>query len=137
MIQPDNNTECIRGVAVFTCVVDRNHVSITSDDVRWERFINRISNYRTISRSGATFNITTTINEDILTSILTINGVRRNHVGLYRCVIPASNVMSTNASLEISRGKMCNTIQYVLSMKSKIKLMIYVILLSIRLEDWF
>jgi len=109
-IQPDDIVKCIRGVAEFTCVLDRNNTNIDSDDVRWERLKSGRSRYKTISRSGTIFNITTTASEDIITSKLTITRVRRAHIGLYHCVVPATGVMSRNASLKIVKGKMCGTV---------------------------
>jgi len=74
--QPSNTTLCTRGVAVFTCVVDRNGTNITSDDVIWEqiRVGGGTSTLSTSINRGVPFNITTTISGDILTSMLTITG---------------------------------------------------------------
>ena len=106
--QPRDFTACTGGVAVFTCVVERNGAIITSDDVRWRRLRSGRSRFNTISRSGAIFNVITTISGDILTSTLTISDVRNRHNGLYHCVLPVSDVMSRNASLKVRTGKLCS-----------------------------
>ena len=94
------------GVAMLTCVVDRNGVNINSDDVMWQmiRVGGGISTLST-SLTGVPFNITTTISGDILTSTLTITGVTASNplgTSLYRCVV--NDMKSRNASLHISTG---------------------------------
>ncbi|XP_065910714.1 tyrosine-protein kinase receptor TYRO3-like isoform X2 [Dysidea avara] len=103
--QPRDVTVCNGGVAVFTCVVDRNSTDITSDDVMWQmiRISGGISTLSTSLTGGIRFNITTTISGDILTSIFTITGVTDSSVlgtSSYRCVV--NDMMSRNASLYIS-----------------------------------
>ncbi|XP_065890141.1 uncharacterized protein [Dysidea avara] len=106
--QPRNITVCTggsMGVAVFTCVVVRNGTNITSDDVMWQqiRLGGGISALSTSSNRGFSFNITTTISGDILTSTLTITGVADGNVlgtSSYRCVV--KDMMSRNASSLIS-----------------------------------
>ena len=105
--QPRDVTVCNGGVAVFTCVVDRNSTDITSDDVMWQmiRISGGISTLSTSLTGGIRFNITTTISGDILTSIFTITGVTDSSVlgtSSYRCVV--NDMMSRNASLYISTG---------------------------------
>ena len=106
--QPSDDIVCTGQVAVFTCVVDRNgNGDITSDDVRWEqiRVGGSISTLSSSLTGRVSFNITTTISGDILTSTLTITGVTDNNtVGTssYRCVV--NDMMSRNASLQFSSG---------------------------------
>ena len=110
MTQPSDVTACTSGVAVFTCVVDRNGTEITSDDVMWQQIRLPGGLPKTLSTSrtrGSTFNIsiTTTISGDILTSILTITGATDSNVlgtSLYHCVV--NDTMSRNASLHVSSG---------------------------------
>ena len=107
--QPSDVTVCTGGVAVFTCVVDRNGTTnITSDDVMWQQ-IRPEGSTSTLSTSlgGLPFIIITTISGDILNSTLTVRGVAvGNALGtsLYRCVIPVGNMKSRNASLQFSAG---------------------------------
>jgi len=98
---------CTGGVAVFTCVVDRNGTNTTSDDVMWEqiRMSGGISTLSTANRQ-VPYNITTTISGDILTSTLTITGATDSNTlgnSLYRCVV--SDVKSRNASVHVTTGK--------------------------------
>jgi len=82
---------------VFTCVVDKNG---TNNDVMWEQI--RVGGDTTTLGS---FNIATTIGEDILTSTLTITGVTNiSNLGtsLYRCVV--NDVMSRNAAINVLTG---------------------------------
>ena len=106
--QPSDVTVCTGGVAVFTCVMDRNGTNITSDDVMWQQ-IRPEGSTSTLSTSlgGLPFIIITTISGDILNSTLTVRGVAvGNALGtsLYRCVVPVSNMKSRNASLQFSTG---------------------------------
>ena len=94
---PSDVTVCTGGVAVFTCVVDRNGTGITSDEVMWQQI--RMDNGQVVPRSGAG-----TINGDILTSTLTITGATdSNVVGIssYRCVVSASDLMSRSATISV------------------------------------
>ena len=105
--QPSDVTVCTGGVAVFTCVVDRNGTNIGTDDVMWQqiRMSGVISTLSTSLTGGVPFNITTTISGDILTSTLTITGVTDSSslgTSLYRCVV--NDMMSRNASLQFSSG---------------------------------
>jgi len=96
---------CTGGVAVFTCVVDRNGATITSGDVMWEQM--RVGGGTAILRTISSFSITTTISGDILTSTLTITGATdSNSVGtrLYRCVV--NDVMSRSAAIHVSTGNL-------------------------------
>jgi len=89
---------------VFTCVVDKNGTSITSDDVVWEQI--RIGGDTTRLRTIGSFNITTTVSGDILTSTLAITGATDSTnlgTSLYRCVV--NDMMSRNASLYFSTGR--------------------------------
>ncbi|XP_065910676.1 uncharacterized protein [Dysidea avara] len=102
--QPSDVTLCAEGVAVFTCVVDRNGTNITSSNVTWQqiRVGGGISTLST-SQRGVPFNITTTIAGDILTSVLMITGVKVNNIlgsSSYRCL--ANDMMSRKAFLLIS-----------------------------------
>ena len=104
--QPSDVTLCAEGVAVFTCVVDRNGTNITSSNVTWQqiRVGGGISTLST-SQRGVPFNITTTIAGDILTSVLMITGVKVNNIlgsSSYRCL--ANDMMSRKAFLLISSG---------------------------------
>jgi len=102
-MQPSNVTVCIGGVAVFTCVVDKNGTNVTSDDVTWEQ-IRVGGGTSTLSTSirGVPFNITTTISGDILTSTLTITGATDSNTlgtSLYRCVV--NDMMSRSAVVHL------------------------------------
>ena len=109
MTQPSDVTVCTGGVAVFTCVVDRNGTGIISDDVMWQQMrMDGIISTLSTSLTGIPFNTTTNISGDILTSILTITGVTDSNVlgtSLYRCVV--NDMMSRNASSLISTGTNC------------------------------
>jgi len=88
---------------VFTCVVDKNGTTITSDDVMWEQI--RVGGHNSTLRTIGSFNITTIIGGDILTSTLIITGATNNNsVGtrLYRCVV--NDVMSRSAAIDVSTG---------------------------------
>jgi len=101
--QPRDVTLCTGGVAVFTCVVDRNGTNITSNDVMWEQI--RVGGHTSILHTAGSFNITTTVSGDILTSTLTITGATDNNkleTSLYRCV--EGNMMSRSAALHVSTG---------------------------------
>jgi len=92
---------------VFTCVVDRNGTNITSGDVMWEliRVGGGTSTLSTSINRGVSFNITTTISGDILTSILTITGATDSNTlgtSLYRCVV--GDMMSRSAAINIATG---------------------------------
>jgi len=105
--QPSDVTMCTGGVAVFTCVVDRNGTNITSDDVMWQqiRVVGATSTLSTSNR-GVPFNITTTISGDILTSTLTITGATdSNGLGTssYHCVV--NDMMSRSAVIRVTSGK--------------------------------
>ena len=110
--QPSNVTIRTGGVAVFTCVVDRNGTNTTSDDVMWEQ-IRMSGGISTLSNRRIPFNIITTISGDILTSTLTITGATDiNTLGnsLYRCVV--NDMMSRSAAIHVRTGKSicCNKI---------------------------
>ena len=102
IMQPIDATVCTGGVAVLTCVVDRNGANITSDDVMWEQ----IRMKGGISTLGASFDITTTISGDILTSTLSFTGAADNNspgTSSYRCVV--NDVMSRSAAIHLLTGK--------------------------------
>jgi len=102
--QPRDVTLFTGGMAVFTCVVDRNGATINSSDVMWEQI--RVGGGTTKLHNRGVFNITTTISGDILTSTLTISGATHSGnlgTSLYRCVV--NDVMSRNASLYFSTGR--------------------------------
>jgi len=105
--QPSDVTLCTGGVAVFTCVVDRNGTYITSNDVMWKQ-IRRGGSTLTLSTSinrGVPFNITTTISGDMLTSTLIITGATDSNtqgISSYRCVV--GDMMSRSAALHVSIG---------------------------------
>jgi len=98
---------CTGGVAVFTCVVDRNGAGITSDGVMWQQ-TRMDSQVTLLSQKGTnTFFINATVSGDILTSTLTITGATDSNVigtNSYRCVVPASDVMSRNAIINFVTG---------------------------------
>ena len=108
--QPSDVTVCTGGVAVFTCVVDRNGTNITSDVLIWQQIrVGGSTSTLSTSIRGVPFNITTTISGDILTSTLTITGVTDNNgleTSLYRCVV--NDMMSRDASLHFSTGNFCS-----------------------------
>jgi len=88
---------------VFICVVDRNGTNIISYDVMWEQI--RVGGGTTTLYNRGSFNITTTISEDILTSTLTITGATDSNTlgtSLYRCVVGV--VMSRSAAIHVSTG---------------------------------
>ena len=99
---------CTEGDAVFTCVVDRDGTGITNDEVMWQLI--RMDNGQVSSITGMGsnfFSVTTTLSGDILTSTLTITGATDSNVvgtNLYRCVVPVSDVMSRNATINIVTG---------------------------------
>ena len=110
--QPSDVTICTGGVAVFTCVVDRNGTNIAGDDVMWQ-LITVGGRTFTIPNRGVPFNITTTISGDILTSTLTITGATDSNTlgaSLYRCVV--NDMMSRSAAIHVRTGKSvcCNKI---------------------------
>jgi len=98
---------CTGGVAVFTCVVDRNGTNITSDDVMWEQIrVGGGTSTLSTSNRGVPFNITTTISGDILTSPLTITGATDSNTlgtSLYHCVV--NDAMSKSAAIHVTTGK--------------------------------
>ena len=101
-IQPRDVAVCTGGVAVFTCVVDRNGTSTTGDDVKWKQI--RMSNRTSIL--GVSFNITTTISGDIITSTLTITGATDSNTlgtSLYHCVV--SDMITGNVAIHVLTGK--------------------------------
>jgi len=90
---------------VFTCVVDKNGTNIASDDVMWQQI--RVGGVTTTLRTIGSFNIATTIGEDILTSTLTITGVTdSNALGTryYRCVV--NDMMSRSAAIHVLTGNL-------------------------------
>jgi len=94
---------CTGGVAVFTCVVDRNGTNITNGDVLWEQI--RVGGGTTTLHNRGSFNTITTISGDILTSTLTITGatdINTPGTSLYHCVV--SDVMSRSAAIRVSTG---------------------------------
>jgi len=101
--QPSDVTLCTGGVAVFTCVVDRNGTSITSDDVKWEQI--RVGGDTSILRTISLIIITTTLSGDILTSTLKITGATNGSnlaPSLYRCVV--NDVISRSAAIHVLTG---------------------------------
>ena len=102
---PSDVTVCTGGVAVITCVVDRNE---TGDNVMWQLIRMNNGLAVTISQRGNNFFfINTTLSGDILTSTLTITGATDSNAlgtNLYRCVVPDSDVMSRNATINIVTG---------------------------------
>jgi len=101
---PSNVKMCTGGVAVFTCAVERNGTGITSDDVMWQQI--RMDNGQVVPRSGAG-----TINGDVLTSTLTITGATDSNVigtSSYRCIVPGSDMMSRNATINVVTGTVCH-----------------------------
>ena len=99
--QPRDVSMCTGRNAVFTCAVNRNgNDDITPDDMMWQHLRKNMSSFNNISGSHP-FSITTTINDDILSSKLTIKNVAAEATGLYRCAVPDSDMMSRNASLYV------------------------------------
>jgi len=100
---PSNVTVCTGGVAVFTCVMDKHGTNITSDDLMWEQI--RVGGHTSTLRTIGSFNITTTISGDTLTSTLTITGATDNNTlgtSLYHCVV--SDMISRNAAINFATG---------------------------------
>ena len=102
---PSDVTVCTGEVVVFTCVVDRNGTGITIHGVMWQQI--RMDNGQAATVSGTKydiFSINTTLSGDIITSTLTITGATDIDVirtGSYRCVVPASDVMSRSATINV------------------------------------
>ena len=99
---------CTGGVAVFTCVVDRNGTGITSDEMIWQQIRTDNGLIVPVSVRGSNFfSINTTLSGDILTSALTITGATDSNVigtSSYHCAVPASDVMSRSATINIVTG---------------------------------
>ena len=106
---PSDVTMCNEGVAVFTCVVDRNGTGITSDKVMWQQI--RMDNGQVVpvsTRKSNFFSINATLSGDIITSTLTITGATDNNVigtSSYRCAVPVSDVMSRSATINVVTGR--------------------------------
>jgi len=101
--QPCDVTLCTGGVAVFTCIVDRNGTTITSGNVMWEQI--RVGGGTTTLSNRNFFSITTTISEDILNSTLIITGATDSNTlgtSLYRCVL--GDMMSRSAAIHVLTG---------------------------------
>ena len=93
---------------MFTCVVDRNGTSIAKDNVMWKQ-MRMNGGGQVISGKGGSisFSINATRSGDILTSTLTITGATDSNVvgtSSYRCVVPASKVMSRKVTINIVTG---------------------------------
>ena len=105
---PNDVTVCTGEVVVFTCVVDRNGTGITSDKVMWQQI--RMDNGQVVpvsTRNSNFFSINSTLSGDILTSTLTITEATDNNVigtSSYRCVVPDSDVMSRNTTINFVTG---------------------------------
>jgi len=100
---PSDVTVCTGEVAVFTCVVDRNGIGITSDGVMWQQKRTDTGDISFVPRTLITHNIS----GDILTSTLTITDATDSNVkgtSSYRCVVPASYLMSRKANINVLTG---------------------------------
>ena len=102
--QPSNVTVCTGGVAVFTCVVDKNGVSI--NNAGWQRFS---QNYGFLSISFLPFHTSNVlVSGDTLTDRLTVTNLTyNNNEDIYRCRI-TDDVVSDMAYLIVA-GSYCIT----------------------------
>ena len=100
---PSDVTVCAGGVAVFTCVVDRNGTGITSDGVMWQQIRMDTGAITPAPRTNIAYNIS----GNVLTSTLTFIDSSRLVNNSYRCIIPVSDVISRNATINIVTGTVC------------------------------
>ena len=105
---PSDVIVCTGGVAVFTCVVDRNGTDIACDDVMWDQIRVDINQPSRISERNEVFSINTTLSGDTLNSTLTITGATGSNVlraSSYRCIVPDSDLMSRSATISVVTSK--------------------------------
>ena len=100
--QPHNTTGCVRGTAMFTCVMNVT-VNISTDNIKWWRIrIDNGSPPEEIKTQGNNvFSITNSISGRMLTSVLMITGLRSAHVGPYWLKVADGTQMSDMAFLSI------------------------------------
>ena len=80
---PDDATVCEGGSTTFTCVLDRNHRNISSDDVQWLRTIMGTNTVESVGQQGSNIHFTTSATNNTLTTTLTITNTMISYTGDY------------------------------------------------------
>ena len=98
-IQPVNTTVCLKGKAVFTCVLDVRDDSIDMSSISWWR---SRSNQAVAVRRNNRFSVNNTRSSYTITSVLTIANVLMHHVGAYWLGLNDKSLLSNMAFLSIT-----------------------------------
>ena len=103
---PDDAIVCEGGSTTFTCILDRNHrsmsgtVLLNNSDVQWYRAMTGTSSSIVVDPQGSNIHFTTTTTNNTLTTTLTVTNAIKSYTGYYWVGTPHSS--DCNVSLTVT-----------------------------------
>ena len=103
---PDDTSTCLEGTAVFTCVLDIQNVSISTEDIGWWRKRIDQNNQNksvplVVNPFVTRYSVNNTLSGRRLTSVLTITKVTLSDMGPYYLGLDDAQELSNMAYLNI------------------------------------